>query len=102
MRNFKQNDDDCVSENSFGSDFCDNAADKEDLKGTRSWDTDIELPDLPPPYSEEEHPQSDMFLLANKSPPVVLQYTPPTGSTDLEPESHFSKNISGQSMCVVC
>lgn len=91
MRNFKQKDDDCISENSFGSDFGGNATDEEDLIG-----------DSPPPvYSEGEYPQS-MFLLANKdvkSPPVVLQYTPPTGSAELEPP--FSVNFSGPSMCVV-
>jgi hypothetical protein len=104
MRSFKQEDDDCISENSYGSDFGDNATDREDLIGGSESDAGTELADSsspPPVYSAEERPQS-MFLLANmdvKSPPVVLQYTPPTGSAELEPP--FSVNFSGPSMCVV-
>lgn len=90
------NDDDCVSENSFGSSFGDNSAmDEEDVTA------DIELP----AYSDEEYPQStssldDMYV---KSPPasvdltVVPQYTPPTRST----QPAVNVKFSVPSMCVV-
>ena len=107
MRNSKQKDDDCISEDSFGSDF-DNAScatDEENLDGA---DTKLCSPlDSPPPvYSEEEHPQS-MSLSANmdmKSPSTILQYTPPralTGSTEFQPAFNVTPNLLGPSMCVV-
>lgn len=104
MRNSKQkpeDDDDCVSEDSFGSDF-DTAPEEENLK-VNGANTELNSPP-PPVYSEEEHLQS-MSLLANmdvKSPPTVLQYTPPT-ITELEPPQPFSAtpDLSGSSMCVV-
>lgn len=101
LRNSKQNDDDCVSEDSFGSDF-DNATDKEILREA-GLDGDTE-PDSPPVYSEEEHSQS-LSLLANmdvKPPPMVMQWTPPRGSTELEPAFNVTPHLSGPSMCVVC
>ena len=107
MRNSKQkpeDDDDCVSEDSFGSDF-DTAPEEENLK-VNGANTELNSPP-PPVYSEEEHLQS-MSLLANmdvKSPsmPVVLQYTPPTEleSTKLEPTLNLAGNLSGPSMCAV-
>lgn len=102
MRNFRQKDADCASENSFRSDFGDDPTDEEDWKATGGLDgRDIESDPPPPVYSEEECPQS-MFLLAKgnvNSPPMVLQYTPPTGLTEVEPT--FKVNLSGPSMCVV-
>ena len=93
-RNSKQKDDDCLSEDSFGSDF-DNATDEENLKD------DTELDSAPPVYSEEERPQS-ISLSANmdvkKSAPTVLQYT---GSTELEPALNVTPNLSDPLMCVV-
>ena len=95
MRNSKQKDDDCISEDSFGSDF---------ENPTANLDrTDTELESLPPVYSEEEHPQS-RFLSTNmdvKSPLQILQYTPPTGSTEPEPAFNLTPNLSHPSMCVV-
>lgn len=93
-------DDDCVSENSFGSDFGDNATDEEDLKTIKSSDIYTEL-GSPPVYSEEE-PLQSMVLLSNtdvKPPPVVLRYTPPTGSTEVKSASNV--NFRGPPMCVV-
>lgn len=96
MRDSKQNDDDCISEDSFGSDF-DNATGEEILKA-RLDETDTEL-DLPPPvYSEEEHSQT----MDVKPPPIVLQYTPPTGLTEFEPAFNVTtQNLSPPLMCVV-
>lgn len=107
MRNSKQKDDDCVSEDSFGSDFY-NATDEEEsfkLKARLGLDgADTELDSPPPIYSEEEQPQS-MSLLANidvKAPSIVLQYTPPTGSAELEPDvTPNLPQVPGPSMCVV-
>lgn len=92
MRNSKQKDDsdDCVSEDSFGSDF-DNAT-GEDLNASLDG-ADTEL-NSPPPYSEEEPSQSTSLV---KSPSTVLRYTP-TGPTELEPAFNATPNIS---MCVV-
>lgn len=93
----KQMDDDCVSEDSIGSDF-DNATDDEKSKARLDADTEL---DLPPAYSE--NPQSKP-LLANmgmKSPFIVLQYTPLTGSTELELPFSATPSLSGPSMCVV-
>lgn len=101
LRNSKQKDDDCVSEDSFGSDF-ENATDEENMKA-RLDRADTELDSPPPVYSEVERPQS-ISLLSNmnvKSPSIVLQYTPPTGSTELEPAFNVTPNLSGPSMCVV-
>ena len=95
MPDSKQMDDDCVSEDSFGSDF-DNATGEENFKA-RLDGTDTEL-DLPPPvYSEEGHPRS----MDVKPPPIVLQYTPPTGSTEIEPAPSVTPNLSRPLMCVV-
>jgi hypothetical protein len=99
MRNSKQKDDDCISDDSFGSDF-DNATDDETLDGAADPELDSPLDSPLPVYSEGEHLQP-MSLLANmdvKSPPVVLQYIPPTGSTELEP---VTPNLLAPSMCVV-
>lgn len=96
MRSSKQKDDDCVSENSFGSDF-DDAIDKENLKARLDGDTELGSP--PPVYSDVERPQS-MLLLANMDVRSPLQYTP-TGSTQLEPAFNVTPNLSGPSMCVV-
>lgn len=89
-----QLDDDCVSENSFGSYLGDNAMDEENMTA------DIELDSSLPVYSDEEYPQSmsildDMYV---RSPSLVPQYTPPTRS-QLEPA--FNAKFSGPSMCVV-
>lgn len=92
MRSSKQKDDDCVSENSFGSDF-DDATDEENLKARLDGNTKLESP--PPVYSDVERPQS-MLLSAN----MPLQYTP-IKSTELEPAFNVNPNLSGLSMCVV-
>ena len=103
MRNSKQKDDDCASEDSFGSNF-DDATDEENMKARLEGPgANTELDSPPPVYSEEEHPQS-ASLLANmdvKSPSIVLQYTSPTGPTELEPAFDATPNLSGPSMCVV-
>jgi len=99
-----QLDDDNVSEDSFGSDFGDNATDEEDLITdliTEADTQDVE-PDSPPPvYSDEEYPQSSPMLLNMdlKSPPLVLQYTP-TSSTQ---PPILNANSLGPStrMCIV-
>jgi hypothetical protein len=90
-----QLDDDCVSENSFGSYLGDNAMDEENMTA------DIELDSSLPDVADEEYPQSmsipdDMYV---RSPSLVPQYTPPTRSTQLEPA--FDAKFSGPSMCVV-
>lgn len=105
MRNSKQKDDDCVSEDSFGSDFDNAVAIDEGDSGLKARlnGVDTELNSPPPVYSEGEHFQSTS-LLANmdvKSPCIVLQYTSPTGPTELEPAFDVSPNLSGPSMCVV-
>lgn len=100
MRNSKPKDNDCISEDSFGSDF-ENATDEENLKVILDGAVS-ELDSPPPVYSEEVHPQS-MSLLSNmdvKSPSVVLQYSSPT-ETELEPAFNETPNLLGPSMCVV-
>ena len=96
MCSSKQKDYDCVSEDSFGSNF-DNATDEENLKASLDG-SDTELDSPPPVYSEEEHPQSNTDV---KSSLRILNYTPPTGSTELEPALNMTPNLSGPSMCVV-
>ena len=93
-----QLDDDCVSENSFGSYFSNNAMDEENMTA------DIELDSLPQASvsSDEEYPQStsivnNMYL---RSPSVVPQYTPQTRSTQVA-QPAFNTEFLGQSMCVV-
>jgi hypothetical protein len=81
-----QSDDDCVSENSFGSYLDDNEEEK--------MTADIELDSIPPGYSDEEYPQSTSVL---DDTYVVPQYTPPTRST----QPAFNAKFSGPSMCVV-
>ena len=88
-------DDNCDSENSFGSYLSNNAMDE-------NMTADIELDSYLPVYSDEEYPQStsiqdDMYLLT--SPSVVPQYTPPTRSLTSQPTSNAK--FSGPSMCVV-
>lgn len=96
-----QLDDDCVSENSFGSYLDDNAMDEENIMMTADIDLDSSLP----VYSDEEeyYPQStstldDMYV---RSPSmdltVVPQYSPPTRST----QPTFNAKFSGPSMCLV-
>ena len=86
---------DCLSENSFGSDFGDNATDEESDLTTTALDTDIELNSPSPVYPDEEYP----FL------PVAMDLKPPpaalsTLSTNpTEPTSNA--NFSGRSMCIV-
>ena len=84
-------DDDCVSENSFGSSlFGDNAVDEENMAA------DIELDPSLPSYFEEEYPQpDDMSPAVDLS--VVPQYTPPTKST----QPAFNVEFLGPPMCVV-
>jgi hypothetical protein len=97
MRNSKQKDDDCISDDSFGSDF-DNATDDENLRATLEGAV-TELDSPPPVYSEENRPQS-MSLLSSmdvKFSPVILQYTPPT-ETEPEPAFNMTPNPS---ICVV-
>ena len=91
-----QLDDDCVSEDSFGSSFGDNAMDEENTAA------DIELlVDSSPPspvYSDEEYPESDDMNVKSPSMDltVVPPYTPRTRST----KPTFNR-FSGPSMCVV-
>lgn len=87
-----QLDDDCVSEDSFGSSFGDNAMDEENMAA------DIERDSLPPVYSDEEYPQDDDIYVKSPSmvPTVVPHYTPRTRST----QPAFNR-FSGPPMCVV-
>ena len=88
-----QLDDDCASENSFGSDFGDHATDEEDLAST---DAEVELDSPPPNYPDEEIPQS-ISIVPNidlKSP-EILQYTP-----EPAPMANLLKGPSTR-MCVV-
>ena len=88
-------DDDCVSENSFGSSFGDNAMDEENMT------VDIELDSSPPVYSDEEYTQLDDMYARSPSVDlaVVPQYTPLTRSY----EPALKEKSSGPStrMCVV-
>jgi hypothetical protein len=107
-----QLDDDCVSENSFGSDFGDNAMDEENMTA------DIELDSSLPVYLNEKYPEStsaldDMLLpvyvrspsvdltvtaaVARVLPPSQYHDTPPTRST----QPALNAMFSGPSMCVV-
>ena len=75
-----QLDDDCDSENSFGSYIDDNAMDEE------SMTADIELDSSPPDYSDEDiyarAPSADLT--------VVSPYTPPTRSIQPAVNARFS------------
>jgi hypothetical protein len=96
-----QLDDDCDSENSFGSYFDDDEhAAVEEESTLADADANIEVDSLPPAYSDEGYPQSTSILanMDRKSPPVVLQYTLAT-----ETESALKPKLSDPStrMCVV-
>ena len=85
-------DDDCVSENSYGSSFGENAMDEEDTTAG------IELDSLPPVYSNEEYrdPQlNDIYPSVDLA--VVPQYPPLTRSV----QPAFDAMFSGPPMCVV-
>ena len=82
-----QLDDDCVSENSYGSDFGDNATNEENMI------TDIEVDSSLPAYSEEEYPQPDDMYI--RSHPTLVPL--PTRSS----RPTLNANFSGPSMCVV-
>ena len=91
-----QLDDDCVSENSFGSYLGDNAMDEENTTANIELDSSL-------PVSDEEYPQSmsildDMYV---RSPSLVPQYTPPTRTRSTQLEPAFNAKFSGPSMCVV-
>ena len=86
-----QLDDDCVSENSFGSSFGDHAMNEENVTA------DIELESSPPVYSDEEYLQSDDIYGPSVDLDVVPQYTPPTRSS----QPALNEKSSGPSMCVV-
>jgi hypothetical protein len=81
-----QLDDDCASENSFGSSFGDNEMDEENMTA------DIELD---PVYSDEEYPQSDNMYERRLSEDLAL--APPTRSS----QPAFNEKSSGPLMCVV-
>ena len=94
-----QLDDDCVSENSFGSHFDDNAMDDE-----KNMTADIELDSSLPVCSDEENLNpfqststlDDMYVsYPSVDQTVVPQYTPPTT------RSTTNTKFSGPSMCVV-
>ena len=86
-----QLDDDCVSENSFGSSlFGDNAVDEENMTA------DIKLDSSLPGYSDEEYPQPD-DISPSFDLTVMPQYTLPMRSTQPAIKAKFS----GPSICVV-
>ena len=88
-----QLDDDCVSENSYGSDFGDNATNEENITA------DIVVNSSLPAYSDEEYPQPDDTDVRSPSVDltVVPHNTPPTRST----RPTFNAKSTGPSMCVV-
>ncbi|KAF8802256.1 hypothetical protein BYT27DRAFT_7197349 [Phlegmacium glaucopus] len=102
-------DDDNVSEDSFGSDFGDYATpDEEDLATSTDVDSDVEPdvePDSPPPvYPDDEYPQTTFTNMDLKSPPppVVLQYTPTTSTEPTLNANSSSPSSPSIRMCVVC
>ena len=90
-----QLDDDCISENSYGSDFGDNAMNEGNIPVT----VDIEVDSSLPTYSDEEHRQPDDMYVRSPNGDLTLEphYTLPTRST----RPTLNAKFSGPSMCVV-